>query len=611
MAISDALQSRQLEHSEVLLQHPLVDATPKETTFKGINWIENKTILTPTSGFLASGYTHTLNPYVGCGFAGALCGTFCYAQHQHWIVRGRPWGFYGAKQDIRQAYQRDYDRIKRLRQVNPRPLRIYMASSTDPYVPQEKQLGLTRAILEEMQIRPPDVLVIQTHTTLIIRDLDLIQPLSKQCELWVSITCETDMDPVPGFPPHASRPAKRLETLKRFREAGVSTQATISPLMPLADPETFARALDAACDRVILDHYLLGDGTHGARTRRTNFLELLEQAGFGEWSRIEKMWEVRDLLAGVLGPERVLVSAEGFNAVGSARTPAIHITQDDRNSMSSPLDAPQSPQSCTDTATSDLPAENVPILRLNQKKDAPRDVYEMLRDHQQTTSENLRLLHTYLPLIIKRFYGDELPLPALSWASDRNGTLGWYLEKDGLALNHRINLNSMYTNRPLAEVLRTLTHELGHCFQHVHGKPGRARKSNYHNKEFQLKMQEIGIPCNKRGVSLGMQEPFVSFLKELGIEAEIFLFKQENDELPARPGSRLKPWSCGCTRVWASSGTVAVAACLKCGKLFQPQSNHLPIEIIERLRELQKFIDEESNPQVQTTSINHEVTTNG
>ena len=88
--------------------------------------------------------------------------------------------------------------------------------------------------------------------------------------------------------------------------------------MPLADPEMFARALDEACDRVIVDHYLLGDGSHGARTKRTNFLQLLNQAGFGEWARIEKLWEVRDLLAGVLGADRVLVSAEGFNAVGNA-----------------------------------------------------------------------------------------------------------------------------------------------------------------------------------------------------------------------------------------------------------------------------------------------------
>jgi DNA repair photolyase len=283
--------------------------------------IDNKSILTPTSGFLGHGYTHTLNPYVGCAFAGALCGTFCYAQHQHWITKGRPWGLYGAKRDIREAYQRDYDRIKHPRKGSPGPLRVYMASSTDPYVPQEKRLGLTRSILEEMQQRPPDVLVIQTHTTLINRDLDLIQSLSKRCELWVSITCETDMDPVPGFPPHASRPAKRLETLLRFRTAGVATQATVSPLMPLADPQSFARCLNAACDRVVVDHYLLGDGTHGARTRRTNFLTLLEQAGFGEWSKLDKLYEFRDLLASVLGEARILVSAEGFNAVGRERTP--------------------------------------------------------------------------------------------------------------------------------------------------------------------------------------------------------------------------------------------------------------------------------------------------
>jgi DNA repair photolyase len=297
---------------------PNIEVVPAETP-KGLSWIDNKGILTPTSGFLASGYTHTLNPSVGCAFAGALCGTFCYAQHQHWITRGRPWGLYGAKQNIRSAYQRDYDRIKWPKKGAPRPLRIYMASSTDPYIPQEQRLGLTRALLEEMQQRPPDVLVIQTHTTLVSRDLDLIQPLSKRCELWVSITVETDMDAVPGFPPHASQPAKRLETLKRFRDAGIATQATVSPLMPLADPEQFAHALDTACDRVVLDHYLLGDGTHGARTRRTNFLELLEQAGFGEWTGMEKFWEVRDLFSRVLGEARVLVSAEGFNAVGSQR----------------------------------------------------------------------------------------------------------------------------------------------------------------------------------------------------------------------------------------------------------------------------------------------------
>src|SRR5262249_19641817 len=141
-------------------------------------WIDNKTILTATSGFLSLGYTHTLNAYQGCAFAGALCGTFCYAQHNLRVTRGRRWAFYGAKRDIRDAYRRDYDQIKHPTRGRPQPVKIYMSSSTDPYLPQERRLRLTQTVLEEMLVRPPDVLVIQSHTTLIARDLDLIRQLS-------------------------------------------------------------------------------------------------------------------------------------------------------------------------------------------------------------------------------------------------------------------------------------------------------------------------------------------------------------------------------------------------------------------------------------------------
>ena len=83
--------------------------------------IENATILTPTSGFLAAGYTHTINVYQGCAFAGSLCGIYCYAQHNRWITKGRAWGLYGAKRQVREAYRRDYDRIKRPRRGEPGP----------------------------------------------------------------------------------------------------------------------------------------------------------------------------------------------------------------------------------------------------------------------------------------------------------------------------------------------------------------------------------------------------------------------------------------------------------------------------------------------------------
>jgi DNA repair photolyase len=208
-------------------QHTSRDAPLAEHALKGINWIDNATILTETGGFLKDGYTHTINASVGCAFAGSLCGIFCYAQHNHWITKGRPWTLYGVKQNLQEAYRREYDQIKRPRRGAPRPLKIYMSSSTDPYIPQERRLHHTRALLEEMIERPPDVQVIQTHNTLIQRDVDVIQAIATRCELWVSITCETDMERVPGFPRHASSPAKRLEVLKAFRRAGVQTQQVV------------------------------------------------------------------------------------------------------------------------------------------------------------------------------------------------------------------------------------------------------------------------------------------------------------------------------------------------------------------------------------------------
>jgi hypothetical protein len=195
------------------------------------------------------------------------------------------------------------------------------------------------------------------------------------------------------------------------------------------------------------------------------------------------------------------------------------------------------------------------------------DINADLRNHQLERSEVLTLLHNYLPRIIERFYGD-LPLPALSLEPSHSGELGWYRKEDGLTLCHRINISSCHPNRPLslADALMIVNHELGHEWQHLYGKPARPP---YHNKQLQAKMAEMGIPCDSRGHSLGMTEPFVNFLKELGVEAEVFLFKQEKAVVSSGSRSRLKPWVCQCTRVWASVKVIVMATCGKCGHPFE------------------------------------------
>ncbi len=275
--------------------------------------IEYKTILTKTSGYLDAGFTHTLNAYVGCAYASAVCGEACYAKHNGFITKGRPWGLYGGKKNVREAYRRDYDCLKRPQRGVPKPLRIFMSSVTDPYVPQELTVRNTESILEEMLNRPPDGLVIQTHTHLVERDIDLIVELSRLCSVWLSITVETDLEVLPGFPKHATPIAKRLETFGKFRARGVPTQAAVAPLLPIGDVVGFAKLLHQLCDRVVVDHYLLGDGSKGLRTKRTNFPPLLAAAGYGEWNTLEKFWEAVETFRTVLGEDRTLVSEFGFN----------------------------------------------------------------------------------------------------------------------------------------------------------------------------------------------------------------------------------------------------------------------------------------------------------
>jgi DNA repair photolyase len=286
--------------------------------------IDNKTILSATGGYLADGFTHSLNISQGCSFAHSACGVYCYVKGLPYVTKGRPWGLYGFKKDVRDAYRRDFDRVKRPTRGAPKPLRVYMSPSCDPYQPQEARLRLTRALLEEMQARTPDVLVVQTRSPLAARDIDLLVPLMSRCEVWLSMTVETDMERVPGLPPHATPIPRRVEALRAFRAAGVPTQGAVSPLLPLADPEGFAGLLCEACDRVVIDHWLIGDGSRdGARTRRTPFPALLELAGFGEWNHLAKFEEVKAVFERVLGADRVRVSTAGFNAVGGGTAAAV------------------------------------------------------------------------------------------------------------------------------------------------------------------------------------------------------------------------------------------------------------------------------------------------
>lgn len=230
-----------------------------------------KSILTRSSGYLKTICSHSLQPYRGCSFGNSLCGVGCYVRHNPFVTRGEPWGaFLEARENAADAYRAQYERERRWARASRGAFGIFMSSATDPFVPHERRLGITRDVLAAMTAAPPDELIVQTHTHLVTERLDAIVALAERCALRVHVSIESDRDRLPGLPPPASPVARRLEAAAALRAAGIRVVVTVAPLLPIGDPDGFFARVAACADAVVIDHFIAGDGSpDGARTRRT------------------------------------------------------------------------------------------------------------------------------------------------------------------------------------------------------------------------------------------------------------------------------------------------------------------------------------------------------
>lgn len=184
-----------------------------------------------------------------------------------------------------------------------------MSSSTDPYQPVELKEKITRSLLEVMVENQPDFLFIQTRSPLVRRDIDLLRLLKHKVR--VSMTIETDREDIrkhftPGAPPINAR----FKTLELLAQAGISTQATIAPVLPSS--KEFPNKLVKLVDRVCVDDYFMGDGSGGKRTKRLGISSLYEELGLEEWYVPSAYQIVYNRLRHVFSDKQVQLSQEGF-----------------------------------------------------------------------------------------------------------------------------------------------------------------------------------------------------------------------------------------------------------------------------------------------------------
>src|SRR5438093_12138273 len=122
--------------------------------------INARSIFSPATGFIQrGGFDWTCNPYFGCTFS---C-RYCYAAFLPQNRRPREdWGRW---------LEAKVNAVALARKQAPKVAgqAVYLSSVTDPYVPAERSLGLTRGILEEIAEHQPR-LVVQTRGPLVVRD---------------------------------------------------------------------------------------------------------------------------------------------------------------------------------------------------------------------------------------------------------------------------------------------------------------------------------------------------------------------------------------------------------------------------------------------------------
>jgi DNA repair photolyase len=185
-------------------------------------------------------HDYCVNPYTGCEVG---C-VYCYAAlfMRRYSGHSEPWGeFVDVKVNAPALLARQIVKAKRGT--------IWFASVCDPYQPLEERYALTRRSLEVLVGRDFPV-QIQTKSTRVRRDLDVVRRLS---DIEVGFTIATDDETIAGmFEPRASPVGERIEVLKEFRAAGVSTFAFAGPLLP-GNPEKLAALLAGAVDRVLID----------------------------------------------------------------------------------------------------------------------------------------------------------------------------------------------------------------------------------------------------------------------------------------------------------------------------------------------------------------------
>jgi DNA repair photolyase len=185
----------------------------------------------------------TVNPYRGCSMG---C-RYCYAAYTHEFMGiATPEDFHSL---VYVKTGAEVETGRRLALVVRRGEQISLGSATDPYQPGEAEAKVTRRFLEQVVQHRSVKLSLVTKGALVLRDLELLQRISRRSRLTVNVSLITPHAPLARrLEPWAPPPDVRLEVMRRLVEAGIDTCLALAPVLPALTDDV--RSLDELLGKV-------------------------------------------------------------------------------------------------------------------------------------------------------------------------------------------------------------------------------------------------------------------------------------------------------------------------------------------------------------------------
>jgi len=228
----------------------------QDSAKKIINVVKSRDIPTP----------YSMNHYQGCEHG---C-SYYYARITH-----EYYGFdSGLDFESRIVIKENAPRLLEKELSSPRwvPGPIMLSGNTDCYQPIEKQLGITRKLLEVLvKFRHPVSVI--TKNNLILRDIDLLKDLASENLVHVMISITTlDEKLRSQMEPRTSTAQLRLKAIETLTHAGIPTGVMNAPVIPGLNHHEIPSVLKAAAE-------------HGAQTAGMTIVRLNGSIGeiFSDW----------------------------------------------------------------------------------------------------------------------------------------------------------------------------------------------------------------------------------------------------------------------------------------------------------------------------------------